>query len=197
MTNGTKKTKTGQNKQPVVGTKKTQTGQKNRHSGQNKKLNSGQKKQHQCVVCVLLWWGVVCCALLCVVFCAFSPLSTGPPLRRTTLFVTAPPQDRFRRTPLCVSAVYVWSKICVLPRPSSPDRGRRGSHTTAREPKRAHFRAPALQRHPERHRKSETVAGREKKARNFGPPTLRAPPFGAPPLGPHPSGPHPSGPHFF
>ena len=57
-----------------------------------------------------------CCVLLCV--CAFSPLSARPPLRRTTLFVTALPQDQFHRTPLCVSTVCV----LVLPRPSSPDR---------------------------------------------------------------------------
>ena len=55
--------------------------------------------------------------------------------------------------------------------------------------KRAHFRAPALQtppnfneRSPKRERKTENVAGEEKKkkARNFGPP-----PCGAPPFGPH------------
>ena len=50
-----------------------------------------------------------------------------------------------------------------------------GLHTTAREPKRAHFRAPALQkhhqnstrRHPERHKKSETVAGKGEKRAKF------------------------------
>ena len=141
----------GQNKKRQTGQTKQTRGTKKTTLGQNKKLNSGQKKHHQCVVCVVvwfvvvlwwccggvvvvLWWccvllcccfgcvGCVVCRVLCAVFCAFSPLSAGPPLRRTTLSVTAPPQDRFRRTPLCVSAVCVWSKICVLPRPSSPDR---------------------------------------------------------------------------
>ena len=62
--------------------------------------------------------------------------------------------------------------------------GRRGSHTTARE-LRAHFRAPALQNTtkipredpPERHRNSETVAGKGRKSAKFW-----AHPFGAPPF---------------
>ena len=77
---------------------------------------------------------VVVCCVLCVVFCAFSPLSAGPPLRRTTLFVTAPPQDRFRRTPLCVSAV------CDRPSAGPPRR-------TAPPPDRPKFRAFFPPRH--------------------------------------------------
>ena len=42
----------------------------------------------------------------------------------------------------------------------------------------------STRRPPERHRNSETVAGREEKARNFGPPTLRGPTLS----GPHPFG---------
>ena len=34
-----------------------------------------------CLLCVL--------CVLCVLFCAFSPPSAGPPLRRTTLLLTA------------------------------------------------------------------------------------------------------------
>ena len=69
-----------------------------------------------------------------------------------------------------------------------------GFHTTAREPKRT-FLGPGLQkhhqnstrRHPERHKKSETVAGKgRKRAKLWAPP-----PFGAPPSGPHPFGPPP------
>ena len=55
---------------------------------------------------------------------------------------------------------------------------------------------------PERERKRANMgAGEEKKARNFGPPTLRAPHPAGPPLpspsGFHTSGPNPSGPNFF
>ena len=69
-----------------------------------------------------------------------------------------------------------------------------GFHTTAREPKRAHFRVPVFtkttkiqredtQRDTER---AKLWREREEKARNFGPPTLSGPhPFGAP----NPSGP--------
>ena len=37
-------------------------------------------------------------------------------------------------------------------------------------------------RHPERHKKSEMVAGEEKKARNFGPPSIRGPTLRGPTL---------------
>ena len=74
--------------------------------------------------------------------------------------------------------------------------------------------APALQTplkfhekdQQEREKRITTVAGKKKKARNFGPPPFGPPPFGAPPFGapqlrappflgsgPHPPGPHPSG----
>ena len=82
-----------------------------------------------------------------------------------------------------------------------------GFHTTAREPKRAHFRAPALQKPTkiprkdpqEREERMKIVAGREKKARNCwaphpsGAPPLGAPPLGAPPLGAPPFGAPPFG----
>ena len=92
--NGTKKTKMGQNKQPVVGTKK------NRHSGQHKKRQTGQtkqtrgtKKQHQCVVCVLL--SCCCCVvvLLCVV-CCVSCVVCCVLCVLPTFCRTAPPPDR-------------------------------------------------------------------------------------------------------
>ena len=46
-------------------------------------------------------------------------------------------------------------------------------------------------RHPDRHKKSEMVAGEGNKSAKFWPPH----PSGPHPSGPHPSGPHPSGPH--
>ena len=61
-------------------------------------------------------------------------------------------------------------------------------HTTAREPKRAHLRVPALQTPPKFHEKTpretqqeRSGGGRGEKGRNFGS---------------HPSGPHPSGPEL-
>ena len=137
--------------------------------------------------------------------------------------------------------MFVWSKICVLPRPSSPDRPSTGprppDRTTfrcggvlcvvsccccrvvlccfvvllcaapagptamarTRQPensKRAHFRAPALQKPhqnstkgPPRERiRKKIVAGREKKREILGPPPFGAPPFGAPPFGTPPFG---------
>ena len=67
--------------------------------------------------------------------------------------------------------------------------------------KRAHLRAPALQTPPKFHertpserKKKENCGGRrEKKARNFGPPTLLGPTFS----GSHPSGPHNFGPSLW
>ena len=54
----------------------------------------------------------------------------------------------------------------------------------------------STRRHPERDRKSENGSGRGKKERNFGLPTLRAPPF-LPTLAPHPSAPQPFGAPIF
>ena len=67
-------------------------------------------------------------------------------------------------------------------------RGRRGFTRQPENSKRAHLRAPALQkhhqnstrRHPDRHKKSEMVVGEGKKSAKFWAPTLRGPPFGAP-----------------
>ena len=79
-------------------------------------------------------------------------------------------------------------------------------HTTTREPKRAHFRAPGFKHHPNstkgpprgmagEGRNKEVRHEREKKkARNFGPPTLRGPTLRGPTLQ-GPSAP-PFGPHF-
>ena len=76
-------------------------------------------------------------------------------------------------------------------------RGRRCFTRQPKNSKRAHFTAPAIQtppkfheKHPERHRNSETVAGKGKKKSEI----LGPPPFGAPPFrGPTLSGPHPFG----
>ena len=90
-----------------------------------------------------------------------------------------------------------------------------GFHTTAREPKRAHLRAPALETPPKFHErtpretqkerngggrgktKSEILGGpafgpppfepQRSGAPPFGPPLLQAPPFGPPPFGRRPS----------
>ena len=83
--------------------------------------------------------------------------------------------------------MHVWT--CETPAQKPP-----GLHTTAQEPKQAHFTSPAVQkhhqnstrRHPERHKKSEMVAGEGKKSANFLAPTISGrPPFRSP----HPSGP--------
>ena len=82
---------------------------------------------------------------------------------------------------------------------------RRRSHTTARELQTCTFQGPALQKphqnsteRPPREgeKRMKIVAGEGKKARKFGPPTLRGP-TGAPPLGAPPSGPPPFGAHLF
>ena len=87
---------------------------------------------------------------------------------------------------MCV-AVCVWVVRTALRRTAIlPDRPSAGL------PKRAHLRVPAFKhhqnstrRHPERHKKSETMAGNGEKNAKF--------------WAPHPSGPHPSGPlvHVF
>ena len=63
-----------------------------------------------------------------------------------------------------------------------------GFHTTAREPKRAHLSAPALQT-PKFHEKTPREGGKErilwregKKREILGPPPFWAPPFWAPPF---------------
>ena len=86
-----------------------------------------------------------------------------------------------------------------------PDRAAGARTRQPENSKRAHLSDPALQTPPKFHEKTpregrkERILWRErgKKARNFGPPTLRAPhPSGPPTLrGPPPFGaPHPSGP---
>ena len=75
------------------------------------------------------------------------------------------------------SNVHVWSSRAVVCEPRRPGLvGPPGFHTTAREPKRAHLNAPALQtppkfneRTPRERKKNENCGGRrEKKERNFG-----------------------------
>ena len=75
--------------------------------------------------------------------------------------------------------------LCEAPAaPKAP-----GFHTTAREPKRAHFRAPALQTPPKFHEKTPRETPRERNGDGRGKKKREI-------LGPHPSGPHPSGPNF-
>ena len=75
--------------------------------------------------------------------------------------------------------------------------GRRGSHTTARELQTCTFQGTCASKHhqnstrrpPERHRNSETVAGKGRKSAKFwaphpSGPHLRGHPLGAPPFGP-------------
>ena len=85
-----------------------------------------------------------------------------------------------------------WGSLVVVWNPGGPTRpGRRGSHTTPENSKRAHLSAPALQTPPKFHEKTSREGRkerimwreREKKARNFGPPPFGAPPFGATLLG--------------
>ena len=77
-----------------------------------------------------------------------------------------------------------------------------GLHTTARELQTCTFEGSAasnttkIPRQAERHKESETVMGKEEKARNFGPSPLWGPHPSEPhPSAPHTSGPHPSAPH--
>ena len=102
------------------------------------------------------------------------------------------------------------SLVVVWRNPGGPTRpGRRSSHTTAREHQTCTFERPGVSNttnipredHQRGKKRTNFVAGEGKKKRNFGPPSLRAPPFGPHPSGlhssgPHPSGPHPSGPHW-
>ena len=85
-------------------------------------------------------------------------------------------------------------------------RGRRGFTGQPENSKRAHLSAPTLQtppkfheRTPKERKKKENCGGRrEKKARNFGPPTLRGSTLrGSTLRGPTLRGPHPSGPPPF
>ena len=80
---------------------------------------------------------------------------------------------------------------CEAPAASGPP----GLHTTARELHTCTIEGPgaskhhqnSTRRHPERHKKSETVAGKGKQKREI---------LGSHPSEPHPSGPHTSGPHL-
>ena len=98
----------------------------------------------------------------------------------------------------CVVCCFVRS-LHFPPHLSSP-------HTTARELQTCTFQGPCAsttpkfhERTPKREKKERKLwRGGKKKARNFGPrtlrgPTLRGPPFGAPPFGAPPFGAHLSG----
>ena len=88
---------------------------------------------------------------------------------------------------LWVSILVVFLKTGTLCQPRRPSRpGRRGFTRQPENSKRAHLRSRRFRETPRERRKNEFSGGREKKARNFGPPTLRPPPFGPPPFGPPP-----------
>ena len=101
----------------------------------------------------------------------FAPLLLSP--QETSR--TALPQDRPSPGPPKISLFFSLSRCGVKPRRL---RGRRGLHTTIRELQTRTLKGSGLQnrhqnstrRHPERHKKSEMVAGEGKKERNFGGP---------------------------
>ena len=103
--------------------------------------------------------------------------------------------------------MHVWALGLSCETPAAPPDRAAGARTRQPEnSKRAHFRAPALQnttknstrRPPERHRNSETVAGKGRKSAKFwAPPPFGAPPFRGPTLrGPTLQGPTLRGPIF-
>ena len=145
-----------------------------------------------------------------------DPPSAGPPKFSLFFFPFPPPFRSF-----CVSlGVFSWNFGGVLKRkcpemctfglsgcrvkPRRPHQtGRRGSHTTARELQTCTFQGTCASKHhqnstrrpPERHRNSETEAGKGRKSAKFWASHPSGPhPFGAPPFrGPTLSGPHPFG----
>ena len=113
--------------------------------------------------------------------------------------------------------MHIWALGLSCETPAAPPERAAGARTRQPEnSKRAHFRAPALQTPPKFHektprerKKKENCGGRrEKKARNYGLPTLRGSTLrgstlrgptlrGSTPSGPHPSGPPPFGAPLF
>ena len=98
------------------------------------------------------------------------------PLRETSELLFSLGQELVEASiPESMVNVFRRGRIMALQKPD----GAAGFHTTAENSKRAHFRALALQTPPEFHEggKNENCGGRVKKARSFGPPPFRAPPF--------------------
>ena len=144
-----------------------------------------------CCVCVLWCVLCVCSKLLVSVFKIFGPLPRPPPP------LSLPPEISFFLLSLGGAGLLVelWPRFKAMAHPKCG------------------FRlvsfcvSPGGRQERRKRRKNEISGGRErkKKARNFGPPTLRTPSFGPPPFGPPPfgrtlraplflgSGPHPSG----
>ena len=104
--------------------------------------------------------------------------------------------------------MHIWPLGLSCETPAAPpDRAARGSHTTARELQTCTFQGTCASKHhqnstrrpSERHKNSETVAGKGRKSAKFwaphpsGPQTHR----GSTLLGPHPSGPPPFGAPLF
>ena len=121
-----------------------------------------------------LSWAGLCCAVqsgLCL-----GPLS-GPCVCVCVLCVCVC-CARFlcARAPLCALSLSVRAP---------------GLHTTAREPKRAHFRAPALQTPPKFHGKTPKREKKERKLRREMEKSAKC--WALHTSGPHPSGLHPSG----
>ena len=143
---------------------------------------------------------VMCCCVVVVCCCCVLLLCVGVLLVLVWLLVLDPPVlpcglpapdtpalDPLRRTAqnfafflsrshfrsFCVSLGVFSLNFGVFEGRDDPEPP--GFHTTARETKRAHFRAPALQkhhqnstrRHPERHKKSEFCGGRGEKKPKF------------------------------
>ena len=117
--------------------------------------------------------------------------STGPPSARPPS--AGPPSAGPPKISLFFHSQATIS-LCEAPAAPRPP----GLHTTAREPKRAHFRVPAFKNTTKIPRedtretqKERNGGGKEKKSAKFWAP----PPPGPHLPGPHPSMPHPSGPH--
>ena len=111
---------------------------------------------------------------------------------RTALANPKPPADNDKVDNTCAAADGLSCETPAAP----PDRAAGAPIRQPKNSKRAHLRVPALQTPPKFHertprerKKKENCGGRrEKKARNFGPPTVQAPPFRDPPFGAPPFG---------
>ena len=152
----------------------------------------------------------VCCVCLVQDLCPGPLPRTAPPPDRPKFraFFPSPPQFSFFLLSLGGPFVEFGGgpEMCTFcETPAAPPDRAAGARTRQPEnSKRAHFRAPALQKphqnstkRPPRERRKKENCGREgKKARNCGPPPFGGPPFWvwaplrAPLRGPHPSGAH-------
>ena len=145
---------------------------------------------------VLVWVSVVVCCVvvLLLLCCVVGVQGLSDPLRRTSLRRTqnfalfSLSRHSFFFSFFHLFWFFSWSFCCLKRRcaqmctfgvrvvvcePRRPGLvGPPGFHTTSREPKCAHFRVSkhhqnSTRRHPKRHRKSETVAGKGRKRAKF------------------------------